>query len=84
MAQKFCGVRQKETKYYAIIRKGNVVYELGHSDTPELAARAYDAKVVEYHKEKAILNFPVCHEYAQFLALENIRICTAAKEKENL
>ena len=84
MAPKFHGVWQKGTKYYATITKDNVVHQLGHWDTPELAARAYDAKAVEYHKEKVILNFPDCREYAQFLALENIRICTRAEEKENL
>ena len=31
-----------------------------------------------------ILNVPDCREYAQFLAPENIRICTRAEEKENL
>ncbi|KAE8783987.1 hypothetical protein D1007_42543 [Hordeum vulgare] len=50
---------------------------LGHWDTPELAAGAYDAKAAKYHKEKLILKFPYCREYAQFLTLENIRICTS-------
>ena len=84
MAPKFCGVRQKGNKYYATIRKDNVIHELGHWDTPELVARAYDTKVVEYHKEDAILNFPDCREYAKFLAPEDIRICTRTVEKENL
>ncbi|KAE8785851.1 hypothetical protein D1007_40359 [Hordeum vulgare] len=35
-------------------------------------------------RKKAILNFPDCREYAKFLAVENIRICTMAEEKENL
>ena len=47
MAPKFRGVRQKGTKYYATITKDNVVHQLGHWDTPELAAHAYDAKAVE-------------------------------------
>ncbi|KAE8795363.1 hypothetical protein D1007_29795 [Hordeum vulgare] len=84
MAPKFRGMRQKRTKYYATTMKDNVVHQLGHWDTPELAARAYNAKAVEYHKEKMILNFPNCREYAQFLASEHIRICIRAEEKENL
>jgi hypothetical protein len=83
MAPKFRGVRPKGNKYYATIRKDNVVHELGHWDTPELAARAYDAMAVEFFQEGAILNFPECREYAKFLAPPGIRICTRAEEKEN-
>ena len=54
MAQKFRGVRQKGNKYYATIRKNNAVHELGHGDTPELAARAYDAMAVEFFQEGGI------------------------------
>ena len=54
MAPKFRGVRQKGTKYYATIRKDNVINELGHWDTLELAAHAYDAKAIEFFQEGAI------------------------------
>ena len=32
---------------------------------PESAVRAYDAKVVEFYQEAAVLNFPECHESLQ-------------------
>ncbi|KAE8807209.1 hypothetical protein D1007_16521 [Hordeum vulgare] len=74
----------KGNKYYATIRKDKVVHKLGHWNTLELAACAYDAKAIEYHMEDTIQNFLHCHEYVMFLVRENIRICTRAKEKENL
>ena len=83
MAPKFCGVRQKGNKYYATIRKDNVVHELGHWDTPELAARAYDAMAVEFFQEGANLNFPECREFVMFLSPEDMMICTRIEEKES-
>ncbi|KAE8812521.1 UMP-CMP kinase [Hordeum vulgare] len=80
---KVSGLRKKRTKYYTTITKDNVVHQLRHSNTLELAVCAYNANAVEYHKEKVILNLPDCREYAQLLLPENIRICTMAKEKEN-
>ena len=82
MAPKFRGVRQKGNKYYATIRKDNVVHELGHWDTPELAARAYDAMAVEFFQEGANLNFHECREFTMFLAPEDM-ICTRVEEKES-
>ena len=83
MALKFLVVRQKGNKYYATIRKDNVVHELGHWDTPELAARAYDAMAVEFFQKGANLNFPECREFAMFLVPEDMRICTRVEEKES-
>ena len=83
MAPKFHGVRQKGNKYYATIRKDNVVHVLGHWDNPELAARAYDAMAVEFFQEGANLNFPEYREFAMFLAPEDMRICTRVEEKES-
>ena len=60
-----------------------MVHELGRWDTPELAARAYDAKAVEFYKEGALLSFPEHHEYMGFLAPKGMRICTQAEDKEN-
>ena len=54
MAPKFCGVRQKGNKYYATIRKDTVVHEVGHWDTPELAAHAYDAMAVSSFRKGRI------------------------------
>ena len=38
---------------------------------------------VEFFKEGANLNFPECREFARFLALEDMRICTRVEEKES-
>ena len=38
---------------------------------------------VEFFQEGANLNFPECREFARFLALEDMRICTRVEEKES-
>ena len=81
MAPKFRGKRQKGNKYYATMRKDNVIRELGHWDTRELAARGYDAMIVEFFQEGANLNFPECREFMMFLAPEDMRICTRVEEE---
>ena len=79
----FRGVREKSGKWYATIRKDNVMHELGHWNTPEEVARAYDARAVELFQHNARVNFPEDREHAQFLVPEGMRVCTKAKEKEN-
>ena len=48
----------KLNPYRAKIQKNSKVYCLGHYNTPEEAARAYDAKAKELFGEFAHLNFP--------------------------
>lgn len=45
-------------KYQAFLKHGGDNYYLGVFASPELAARAYDAKAKEIHGEFAYLNFP--------------------------
>ena len=78
MASNFRGVREKSGKWYATIRKDNEMHELGHWNTPEEAARAYDARAVELFQHNARVNFPEDREHAQFLAPEGMRVCTKA------
>ena len=83
MSSKFRGVREKSGKWYATIRKDNVTHELGHWNTPEEAARAYDVWAVELSQHDACVNFPRDREHAQFLTSEGMQVCTKAGEKEN-
>jgi hypothetical protein len=54
----FRGVYLNGTKWSAAIQQHRVSIYLGHFDTPEEAARAYDAKAMELRGEFAKLNFP--------------------------
>lgn len=45
-------------KWIAQIRCNGKAYYLGLHDTPEAAAKAYDAKALELHGDYARLNFP--------------------------
>ena len=67
MASKFHGVREKIGKWYATIRKDNVMHELGHWNTPKEAVHAYDARAVELFQHDTCVNFPEDREHAQFL-----------------
>ena len=49
---------KRANKWIAAIEKDKKKYHLGHYDTPEEAARAYDAKAKELFGEFARLNFP--------------------------
>jgi hypothetical protein len=48
----------KKRQWAATINSNNVRVNLGYFTTPEEAARAYDAKARELHREFAWLNFP--------------------------
>jgi hypothetical protein len=52
-----CRVRGKE-KWQASIKTGQSCKFLGHFDTAEEAARAYDSAALRYHGEFAHINFP--------------------------
>lgn len=52
------GVTRNKYRWSASIRANRVRYHLGTFDTPEEAARAYDAKARELHGDFARLNFP--------------------------
>jgi len=49
---------KKGKKWRANINYRNKQYFLGNYNTEEEAARAYDEKAIEFHKENAKLNFP--------------------------
>ena len=83
MASKFRGVREKSGKWYATIRKDNVMHKLSHWNTLEEAARAYDAMVVELFQHDARVNFREDREHAQFLAPEGMHVCTKIEAKVN-
>lgn len=55
----YCGVFTKRKKFRAQVNINKKTISLGVFDTPEEAARAYDAAVVNLHGEFARLNFPV-------------------------
>lgn len=57
---KFKGVKwqEKNKKWRAVLRHNGTDYSLGMFRNEEDAARAYDAKAKELHKEFARLNFP--------------------------
>eukprot|EP00924_Labyrinthula_sp_SR-Ha-C_P016646 snap_masked-scaffold_6-processed-gene-10.19-mRNA-1 protein AED:1.00 eAED:1.00 QI:0/0/0/0/1/1/2/0/155 len=48
----------KDGRWQARIRVGDYVKYLGRFKTEEEAARAYDRGAQEFHKSKAVLNFP--------------------------
>jgi len=53
------GVTLHHGKYQARVSYQGKTYTLGHYNTSEEAARAYDAKALELWGEHAVLNFPV-------------------------
>jgi hypothetical protein len=58
-ASVFKGVSKKAgRRWSALITVNKKKIHLGHFDTAEEAARAYDAAAIEYFKEFAALNFP--------------------------
>lgn len=61
-----------------------MAHELDHWDTPDLVARAYNAKAVELFPDRAKVNFHEEQYHVWFLVPKKIRICSNAKEKENL
>lgn len=54
----FRGVYRARGKWRAQIKVNGKITALGYHETPEQAARAYDAKVLEVAGEFARLNFP--------------------------
>lgn len=54
----FKGVYRRRNKWRAQVSAGNKHHYLGCFDTPEDAARAYDAKAIELFGAYACLNFP--------------------------
>lgn len=54
----FRGISLRFGRYAVRINAKNKAYDLGTYDTPEEAARVYDAKALELHGDFAVLNFP--------------------------
>lgn len=54
----FVGVHPSGKRWYARIYSDGKTISLGSHDTPEQAARAYDAKALELYGPDAALNFP--------------------------
>lgn len=57
-SSRFIGVSQRGGRWEAKIMSNGVRYDLGHFNSEESAARAYDAKAIELRGEFARLNFP--------------------------
>jgi hypothetical protein len=55
----FRGVSKHNGKFWSRFASVGVTYRLGHYDTREEAARAYDKKALEILGSKANLNFPL-------------------------
>ncbi|KAK1565989.1 hypothetical protein QYE76_007786 [Lolium multiflorum] len=67
----FRGVRVRPSgRFYAEIRAGGIRLTLGTYNTPELAARAYDAAAWRFRRPRRDMNFPDVEslEEAEFLA----------------
>ncbi|KAK1651531.1 hypothetical protein QYE76_069336 [Lolium multiflorum] len=67
----FRGVRVRPSgRFYAEIRAGGFRLTLGTYNTPELAARAYDAAAWRFRRPRRDMNFPDVEslEEAEFLA----------------
>lgn len=58
----FKGVNKHHGKYWARVSYNKTTHTLGHYNTPEEAAHAYDNKALELWGDKAVLNFPVDKE----------------------